>query len=138
MGKDKIDQAIEAMNGSIMDRGVINTSIDKSRDFNEKGKFKKGNQVSRGNKSVKIDKDALTKAMSVVATEEETEFLVQALRMAYKYPQVMCKLLDKFFSDLSIAELKGDPGAWNVFITLFNEKKREEKATEEKELNSRP
>jgi len=102
------------------------------------GRFLPGNQAARGNKSVKLDKDALIEAMKTVENLKKKPFLENVFEMAYKYPQVMNKILDKFFADLSIAELRGNSGAWNVFITQFIEEKREKKAIEEIELNDRP
>ena len=139
--KNNINQAIEAMNQSIeRPEKIVNIEPYNRKEENkdEKGRFLPGNQAARGNKSVKLDKDALIEAMKTVENLKKKPFLEKVFEMAYEYPQVMNKILDKFFADLSIAELRGSSGAWNVFITQFIEEKREKKAIEVKELNDKP
>ena len=44
--------------------------------------------------------------ISKIVEKEKKEFLFKALEIAYSNPQVMNKLPDKFFADISISDLK--------------------------------
>jgi len=117
--------------------GKIENNQSKKPQRDKYGRFLPGNSVSKGNKSVKLDKKALIEAMQIVEKEKKIPFLVQTFKMAYKYPQVMNKVLDKFFADLSISELKNSSGMpFNLFITQYLQ--QEKQAKEEKVINPKP
>ncbi len=93
-----------------------------------RGRFQPGHQISRHNKSCKIDKDALLRAMKKVEMIRKEPFLEHVFNVAYENPAVLNKLLDKFFADLSFAELKAEgTGPLNVYITQYIEKKEDAK-----------
>jgi len=112
-------------------------NIEKKIYRDSKGRFLPGSKAAIGNKSVKLDKKALIEAMQIVEKEKKIPFLVQTFKMAYKYPQVMNKVLDKFFADLSISELKNSSGMpFNLFITQYLQQEKKEK--QEKVINPKP
>lgn len=128
--EEQVNKGIKA----ITDKEEIIPSNGNIPNRDGKGKFLPGNKCAKGNKSVKIDKEIFIESMGIVEKAKNKCFWVRAFEMAWDTPAVMNKILDKFFADLSIAEIKGLGEPFNLFVTYFGGKMEEK----EKELNEKP
>ena len=94
------------------------------------GRFLPGNRFSPGRPpdQYKIDKETLIRAIQEVEKGKGKQFLHHIIERAYRSDTVLNKIIDKFFADVSITELKNTGNMpLVVHLTQFLESRRQEK-----------
>ena len=94
------------------------------------GRFLPGNRLSPGRPpdKYKIDKETLLRAIQEVEKGKGKQFLHHIIERAYRSDTVLNKIIDKFFADVSITELKNTGNMpLVVHLTQFLEARRQEK-----------
>ena len=86
------------------------------------------NPIGRKPDQYKIDKETLIRAIQEVEKGKGKQFLHHIIERAYRSDTVLNKIIDKFFADVSITELKNTGNMpLVVHLTQFLESRRQEK-----------
>jgi len=139
-GKDKIDQAIEAINGSNkeVDHKIKDDTLDdnKALNFDERGKFIKGNTIGKLPREKIYSTKELVQAIREVEEEgdkfgNKIDILKHYVRQSLIDNRVMIDLIGKKIPKITINEITNTGLPFNLFVTQFVEEK-------EKDINERP
>jgi hypothetical protein len=94
-------------------------------------RFALGNQVSRGNKNVRIDTETLLETLKEVEKEKKKPIMKHIWEVAYRDNKFLAKVIDKFIANkgIDISNLTGG-GQYVVNIQYFGDRKPTDPTTE--------
>jgi len=115
----------------------VNDTLNDKRamNFDDRGKFKKGNEIGKLPREKIYSTEELAQAIREVEEEDKIDILKYYVRQTLKDNRVLIDLIGKKIPKITINEIKGTGLPFNLFVTQFIEEKKEEG---EKELNDRP